>query len=126
MPTDGYCFCHCFNYAGSNGASPLTRSFAMRLRNLVVSRMRKAAAVQGDCRLPEEADRLLNEGDAGYPDEDSFQYFAAHVGYSFALVQDGLRAPLVYGSEHGAMRLTIRRHHVTDGAGHYEACRLNR
>ena len=80
--------------------------------------MRKAVAVHGDCRLSEEADRLLNEGGAGYPDEDSFQYFAAQVGYSFALVQDGLRAPLVYGSEHGAVRLALRRHHVTDGAGH--------
>jgi hypothetical protein len=118
MPTDGYCFYHCFNYASSNGASPLTRSFAMRLRNLVVFRMRKAAAAGGDCRLSEEADRLLDEGEAGYPDEDSFPYIAAEVGYSFALVQDGLAAPLVYGSEHGAVRLTIRRHDVTDGAGH--------
>ena len=24
MPTDGYCFYHCFTYAGSNGASPFT------------------------------------------------------------------------------------------------------
>ena len=70
----------------------------MRLQKLVVFRMREAAAAEGDCRLSEEAYRLLDEGEAGYPDEDSFPYIATEVGYSFALVQGGLQAPLVYGS----------------------------
>ena len=33
-------------------------------------------------------------------------------------MQEAIREPLVYGSEHGPVMLTVRRHHVADGEGH--------
>ena len=83
----------------------------MRFRAKVVARLR-------DAGLSEQATRLLLPGSAGYPDEPDFAAIAAEAGFSFAIVQEGIPAPLVYGSEHGRVRMTVRRHSVADGAGH--------
>ena len=111
MPADDYCLYHCFNYAGSNGTSPLTEDFATRLQKRIAARIRRDG-------LSAQGERLLMPGADGYPDEEDFPYFAAEAGFSFAIVQDTMPAPLVYGSEHGPVCLTVRLHNVADGAGH--------
>ena len=111
MPTDGYCFYHCFLHVLSNGAAELTETAAMRFRTKVVARLRDRGQLT-------QAKRLLKSGSAGYPGEREFAAIADEAGLSFAIVQDGIRDPLVYGSEHGHVRLTVRRHFVGDGNGH--------
>ena len=111
MPADDYCLYHCINYALSNGAAELTTTAAMRFRAKVAARLR-------DDGLSEQATRLLQSGSAGYPDEPDFAAIAAVAGFSFAIVQDTIPEPLVYGSELGRVRMTLRRHFVADGAGH--------
>ena len=63
-------------------------------------------------------------GAAGYPREPDFKYFAMVAGFSFAIVQAPMLEPLVYGSELGAVGLTVRRHLIADGQGqlspHYD------
>ena len=112
MPADGDCFYHCFNYAKSNGTAPLTREHAMRLRSRVVARIRREG-------LSAQADRLLELGYAGYPDEEDFRYFGAEAGFSFVVVPNYNGAPLVYGSELGPVCLTVRRCSVRT-APHYD------
>ena len=77
-----------------------------------------------DAGLSEQATRLSQPGSAGYPDEPDFAAIAAEAVFSFAIVQEGIPAPLVNGSEHGRVRMTVRRHSVADGAGplspHYD------
>ena len=94
MPADDYCLYRCFNYAGSNGAAPLTEDYAGRFQRKVYRTM---------LRWGKEglAERLMRPGSAGYPDETDFWYFAKTVGYSFAIVQAPILEPLVYGSELG-------------------------
>jgi hypothetical protein len=111
MPADDYCLYHCFNYARSNGTAALTQDYAKRLQKRIVARIRRDG-------LSGQAARLLKLGSAGYPDEPDFAYFVAEAGFSFAVVQDTMPAPLVYGSELGPVRLTVRRHYITDGGGH--------
>ena len=111
MLADDYCLYHCFNYAKSNGASPLTVTYAKRLREKIVWAMRRD-------KLSEAVGRLVKGGAEGYPDEEDFKYFAKVAGFSFAIVQAPIREPLVYGSELGPVRLTVRLHKVADGAGH--------
>ena len=41
MPADDYCLYHCFNYVGSNGASPLTQDYARRFQERIVQDMRR-------------------------------------------------------------------------------------
>ena len=125
MPADDYCLYHCFNYAMSNGAAPLTQIYAMRLRRKIRTRISVEARRKLVAGLSREADALskqaarLNEpGSAGYPDEEDFAHFAAEAGFSFAIVQDTIPEPLVYGSELGPVCLTVRRHYVKDGEGH--------
>ena len=125
MPADDYCLYHCFNYAMSNGAAPLTQIYAMRLRRKIRTRISAEARRKLVAGLSREADALskqaarLNEpGSAGYPDEEDFAHFAAEAGFSFAIVQDTIPEPLVYGSELGPVCLTVRRHYVKDGEGH--------
>ena len=125
MPADDYCLYHCFNYAMSNGAAPLTQIYAMRLRRKVRTRIIAEARrklVAGLSRevdaLSKQAARLNEPGSAGYPDEEDFAHFAAEAGFSFAIVQDTIPEPLVYGSELGPVCLTVRRHDVKDGEGH--------
>ena len=60
----------------------------------------------------------MQPGSEGYPDEEDFAAVAEVAQISFAIVQEGIREPLVYGSEHGPVKLTMRRHFVADGAGH--------
>jgi len=111
MPTDDYCLYHCFNYAGSNGTSTLTEDYAKRLQTRVYHNMWRWGKF-------DQADRLMESGSAGYPDEEDFQYFAKEVGYSFAIVQAPILEPLVYGSELGPVCLTVRRLFTADGEGH--------
>ena len=125
MPADDYCLYHCFNYAMSNGAAPLTQNYAMRLRRKIrsrisaaVGRMRVAGLLREADALSKQAARLNELGSAGYPDEEDFAHFAAEAGFSFAIVQDTIPEPLVYGSELGPVCLTVRRHYVKDGEGH--------
>ena len=100
-----------FNYARSNGTAPLTQDYAKRQQKRIFARIRRDG-------LSGQAARLLKLGLAGYPDEPDFAYFVAEAGFSFAIVQDAMPAPLVYGSELGPVRLTVRRLFTTDGAGH--------
>ena len=95
----------------SNGSSPLTEDYARRLQGKIYRRIRQD-------KLFKQADRLMKPGADGYPDEEDFYYFAAVAGFSFAIVQEPLLEPLVYGSQFGPVRLTLRRHEVADGAGH--------
>ena len=125
MPADDYCLYHCFNYAMSNGAAPLTQNYAMRLRRKIrtrisaeACRMRVAGLLREADALSKQAARLNEPGSAGYPDEEDFAYFVAEAGFSFAIVQDTIPEPLVYGSELGPVCLTVRRHYVKDGEGH--------
>ena len=125
MPADDYCLYHCFNYAMSNGAAPLTQNYAMRLRRKIrtrisaeACRMRVAGLLREADALSKQAARLNQPGTAGYPDEEDFAYFVAEVGLSFAVVQDTIPEPLVYGSELGPICLTVRRCYVEDGGGH--------
>ena len=114
MPADGFCFYHCFNYVLSNGAAELTERAAMRLRHKIVTQLR------ADIK-PERASRLLKLGSGGYPDEEDFAGVVEVLGISFAIVQDEIRDPLVYGSDRGPVKLTMRRHFVADGEGHCSA-----
>ena len=110
MPADDYCLYHCINYVLSNGGVKPTQATAISFLEKVAARLR-------DAGLSEQATRLLLPGSAGYPDEPDFAAIAAEAGFSFAIVQEGIPAPLVYGSEHGRVRMTVRRHSVADGAG---------
>ena len=65
----------------------------------------------------EEARRLLEAGEAGYPGEEDFPAIAAVAGFSFSVLQDTIRDELVYASELGPVRLTVRRHYIGDGSG---------
>ena len=125
MPADGYCLYHCFNYQMSDGAAPLTKAYAMRLNRKIrprisaeAGRMRIAGLLTEADALSKQAARLSQYGSAGYPDEEDFAYFVAEAGFSFAIVQDIVPEPLVYGSELGPVCLTVRRHYVKDGEGH--------
>ena len=116
MPADDYCLYHCFNYAMSNGAAPLTMAYAMRLNRKIRARMTAEAGRMRRAGLSTEADalskqaaRLSEHGSAGYADEEDFAYFVAEAGISFAIVQDTIAEPLVYGSELGPICLTVRR-----------------
>ena len=95
----------------SDGAAPLTRQHAMSLRTRIVASIRHDG-------FAEQAARLNKLGSGGYPDEEDYKYFVAEVGFSFAIVQDTISAPLVYGSERGPVQLTLRRCYVTHGQGH--------
>ena len=64
MPADEYCLYHCFNYAGSNGTSPLTYDYARRFEKIILQDMRRDG-------LSAQAARLLKLGAAGYPGEPS-------------------------------------------------------
>ena len=117
MPADDYCLYHCFNYQMSDGAAPLTSTYAMRLNRKIRARITAEAGRMHRAGLSTEADalskqsaRLSEYGSAGYPDEEDFAYFAAEAGISFAIVQDTIPEPLVYGSELGPVCLTVRRH----------------
>ena len=81
MPADDNCFYHCFNYVMSNGKAELTESYAMRLRKKLVAKLR-------DDKKTKQANRLLNLGPAGYPDEEDFAAMAHVAGISFAIVQE--------------------------------------
>ncbi len=96
----------------------------MRLRRKIrtrisveARRMRVAGLSREAAALSKQAARLNELGSAGYPDEEDFPHFAAECG-SFAIVQDAILEPLVYGSELGPVCLTLRRHYVKDGEGH--------
>ena len=58
MPADDYCLYHCFNYAMSNGAAPLTRDYAMRLRRKIRTRISVEAGRMRIAGLSTEADAL--------------------------------------------------------------------
>ena len=103
MPADDYSLYHCFNYARSNGSSPLTEDYAKRRQRQVYMAIRRDG-------LYDQAERLLQLGAAGYPRELDFKYFAIVAGFSFVIVQAHMLEPLVYGSELGAVGLTVRRH----------------
>ena len=51
-------------------------------------------------------------------DEEDSAYIAGEAGISFVVVQKDMRRPLVYASELGTVQLTVRRHYISDGAGH--------
>ena len=110
MPADGLCLYHCFNYALSGGAAKPTEMAAMRFRAKVVALLRR----DGHSK---EARRLLEAGEAGYPDEEDFPAIAAVAGFSFSILQDTIRDELVYASELGPVRMTVRRHYIRDGSG---------
>ena len=109
----------------SDGAVPLTRQHAMRLRRRIIESIRREGgrlrreglSTQAD-GLSTQAARLNEQGSAGYPDEEDFAYFVAEAGFSFGIVQDTIPEPLVYGSELGPICLTVRRCYVEDGEGH--------
>ena len=58
MPADDYCLYHCFNYAMSNGAAPLTRHYAMRLRRKIRTRISAEAGRMRVAGLSTEAGAL--------------------------------------------------------------------
>ena len=109
MPADDYCLYHCFNYAKSGGTSPLTEDYARRLQRKIYQLMKRHGK-------HEDADRIMQAGEYGYPDESDFIYFAEEAGFAFAVVSD--IPTRVYGSQFGPVCLTVRRHYVKDGAGH--------
>ena len=111
MPADDYCLYHCFSYARSNSTAPLNEDYAKRLQKRVAARIRRES-------LLTQAARLLKLGAAGYPNEKDFAYLAAEAGFSFAIVQASMPAPLVYGSELGPIGITVRRHFIADGERH--------
>ena len=101
----------------SDGAAPLTMTYAMRLNRKIRTRISAEAGRMRIAGLSTEADalskqaaRLSEYGSASYPDEEDLAYFAAEAGISFAIVQDTIPEPLVYGSELGPVCLTVRRH----------------
>ena len=61
MPADDYCLYHCFNYAMSNGAAPLTRNYAMRLRRKIRTRISVEAGRMRVAGLSREADALSKQ-----------------------------------------------------------------
>ena len=56
----------------------------------------------------DQGERLMQLGAVGYPREPDFKYFAVVAGFSFAIVQDSMPEPLVYGSELGAVGFIVR------------------
>ena len=94
MPADDLCPYHYITYVLSNGAAEPSETSAMRFRQKVVTLLQS----QGHKK---QANRLLLSGSAGYPGEPNFAAIATVAGLSFAIVQEILFDPLVYGSEHG-------------------------
>jgi hypothetical protein len=134
-PPDDRCFYYCFVYdsapdlylacAQNDAGFFLDTEDAKRFakgaddfRDRVVARIRLAG-------FHAQADRLLLPGEAGEPDEEDFQFFAAERGGAFDIIHPHLKdyAPLVYGS--GPVSLRLRRTQIRnpgDGrwAWHYE------
>jgi hypothetical protein len=134
-PPDDRCFYYCFVYdsvpdlylacAQNDAGFFLDTEDAKRFakdaddfRDRVVARIRLAGFHQ-------QADRLLLPGEAGEPDEEDFQYFAAERGGAFDIIHPDVEGyePLVYGG--GPVSLRLRRTQIRnpgDGrfAWHYE------
>jgi hypothetical protein len=134
-PPDDRCFFYCFVYDSAPDAYLVcaqndavffldvedAKRFAKEaddFRDRVVARIRLAG-------LHAQADRLLLPGEAGEPDEEDFQYFAAERGGAFDIIHPDVEGyePLVYGG--GPVSLRLRRTQIRnpgDGrfAWHYE------
>ena len=81
-------------------------------RSVLASVLKLVACVAGLLReadaLSTQAARLNEPGSAGYPDEEDFAYFVAEAGFAFAIVQDTIPEPLVYGSDLDPICLTVQ------------------